>query len=85
LLFLSVRGLRHERLLGHSNVLDSHVDGPGDHGTRSRTHTLGELRQIGKGLSNHMDLNTISRCIEAHAYHTSPGQVCGYVAETTSV
>ncbi len=32
-----------------------------------------------------MNLDPISRGIEAYAYHTSPGQVCGYVAKTTSV
>ena len=32
-----------------------------------------------------MNLDPISRSIEAYACHTSPGQVCGYVSETTSV
>lgn len=84
-MFLSVRRLRHERLLGHSNVLDGHVYGPQEDGTRSRTHTLGQLQQIGKAFSNHMNLNPISRSIEAYACHASPGQVCGCVPEATSV
>lgn len=84
-----MRRLRHGRLLGrllgHSNVLDSHVYGPQENGTRSRTHTLGHFQQIGKVFNDQMDLNPISRSIEAYACYTSPGQVGGDVPETTFV